>query len=80
MQGIINFEFITAQHVVFQLFLKQASSVISRNPKDKEFLVFAWALLIVTEREEMSLNSNKGLQWFLGTGCLGIPPNFFLAY
>jgi hypothetical protein len=52
MEGIINFEFITAQHVVFQLFLKQASSVISRNPEDKEFLVFAWAVFVRTEREE----------------------------
>jgi len=41
MEGINNFDFITAQRVVFQLFLKQTSSVISRNPKGKEFLVFA---------------------------------------
>jgi len=38
MEGIVNFKFITAQHIVFQLILKQASSVISRNLKDNEFL------------------------------------------
>jgi hypothetical protein len=52
MEEIINFKFITAQHIAFQLILKQASSVISRNLKDKEFLIFVWICFVITEKEE----------------------------